>query len=121
MATDGSRNACSFLYGAAWRAAKAMGYRRIVTYIMPEEGGASLRASGWQLDGHSKGLPWQGREGKTFTTHNHHPLGAKERWVAVAHDYELVRDSYERVRLEKPAQLPQLALFLDGSDKQGQT
>ena len=49
--TDGTPNACSMLYGAAWRAAKALGYRRLVTYTLPEEGGASLRASGWRLLG----------------------------------------------------------------------
>lgn len=39
LATDGSKNACSLLYGAAWRAARALGYRRLVTYTLPEEGG----------------------------------------------------------------------------------
>lgn len=42
MATDGSRNACSMLYGACWRACRAMGYRRLITYTLPEEGGAHL-------------------------------------------------------------------------------
>ena len=41
--TDGTRNACSFLYGAAWRATKALGYKRLITYTLPSEGGASLR------------------------------------------------------------------------------
>ena len=45
--TDGTRNACSMLYGAAWRATKALGYKRLITYTLPEEGGASLRAAGW--------------------------------------------------------------------------
>ena len=44
--TDGSRNACSMLYGAAWRACRALGYRRLVTYTLPEEGGCSLRGAG---------------------------------------------------------------------------
>ena len=48
LCTDGTRNACSMLYAAAWRAARAMGYKRIVTYILDTENGASLRASGWQ-------------------------------------------------------------------------
>lgn len=52
LATDGARNACSLLYGAAWRAARAIGYRRIVTYTLESEGGASLRALGWKrIDG----------------------------------------------------------------------
>src|SRR5215217_4147919 len=41
LCTTGERNACSMLYRAAWRAARAMGYRRLVTYTLPEEGGAS--------------------------------------------------------------------------------
>ena len=45
--TDGYRNANSMLYGAAWRACKAMGYRRGVTYTQGDESGASLRAAGW--------------------------------------------------------------------------
>lgn len=44
--TDGTRNANSALYGAAWRAARAMGYRRLVTYTQDGETGASLRAAG---------------------------------------------------------------------------
>lgn len=45
--TDGTRNANSMLYGAVWRAAKAMGYTRAITYIQGDEDGASLRAAGW--------------------------------------------------------------------------
>ncbi len=48
-ATDGSKNANSMLYGAAWRAAKALGYRRLITYTQAEESGASLRAAGWTV------------------------------------------------------------------------
>lgn len=44
-----ARNANSMLYGAAWRAAKAMGYRRLVTYTQAGESGASLRAAGWRV------------------------------------------------------------------------
>jgi hypothetical protein len=56
--TDGVKNACSMLYGAAWRAAKALGYRRLITYTLPEEGGISLRASGWKLVGKRGGGSW---------------------------------------------------------------
>ena len=52
--TDGTRNANSMLYGAIWRAAKAMGYRRCITYTQADETGASLRAAGWVK---VKGLP----------------------------------------------------------------
>lgn len=48
-ATDGCDHANSCLYGAAWRAVKAMGYRRLVTYTQAEESGTSLRAAGWRV------------------------------------------------------------------------
>jgi hypothetical protein len=46
---DGIPNGNSMLYGAAWRAAKALGYRRLITYTQATESGASLRAAGWQI------------------------------------------------------------------------
>jgi len=42
----GFDNANSMLYGACWRACRAMGYRRMVTYTQADESGASLRAAG---------------------------------------------------------------------------
>jgi len=48
-ATDGTRNANSMLYGAAWRATKALGYARLVTYTQGDESGASLRGAGWRV------------------------------------------------------------------------
>lgn len=47
--TDGHPNANSMLYGAAWRAAKALGYRRLITYTQAAESGASLRAAGFTV------------------------------------------------------------------------
>lgn len=47
--TDGTANANSALYGAAWRAAKALGYRRLITYTQAGESGASLRGAGWRV------------------------------------------------------------------------
>lgn len=58
LCTDGARNACSMLYGAAQRAAKALGYKRVITYTLPEEGGASLRGAGWSLVGIRGGGNW---------------------------------------------------------------
>jgi len=58
LCTDGTRNACSFLYGAAARAAFALGYRRIGTYILKTESGVSLRASGWRLVAEVRGRSW---------------------------------------------------------------
>jgi hypothetical protein len=47
-ATDGFPNANSALYGAAWRVASAMGYRKLITYTQEGESGSSLRGAGWQ-------------------------------------------------------------------------
>ena len=58
VCTDGTANAPSMLYGACRRAGKALGYTRIVTYTMEDEGGASLRAAGFQLDAKTKGGSW---------------------------------------------------------------
>ena len=49
VCTDGTPNACSLLYGAAWRAARALGYRRLITYTLATEPGVSLRAAGWRV------------------------------------------------------------------------
>ena len=55
---DDTPNGCSMLYGACWRAAKAIGYTRTITYTNPEESGASLRAAGWELIGQTAGHSW---------------------------------------------------------------
>jgi len=76
-AREGARNACSMLYAAAWRAARAMGYRRLVTYTLPEEGGASLRAAGWKFIGEAGGGSWSRKERPRVDTH---PTQMKLRW-----------------------------------------
>lgn len=102
--TEGRRNACSFLYGAAWRAARAIGYRRLVTYTLPEEGGASLRATGWRNDGEAGGGSWK-RDARDHwkargTTSDAHPLGVKTRWSVETPDYEEVLGRYEARKFE---------------------
>lgn len=78
--TDGTPNACSFLYGAARRAAKTLGYKRIITYTLATETGASLRAAGWRLCGESKGGSWS-RRGRPRVTK--HPTEKKLIWEAL--------------------------------------
>ena len=75
--TDGAENACSLLYGAAARAAFAMGYKRIGTYTLPSEGGASLRAAGWRLIGEAGGGSWSC---KSRPRVDKHPTLIKHRW-----------------------------------------
>lgn len=77
LCTDGTRNACSMLYRAAWRAAKAMGYRKLITYTLPEEGGASLRAAGFHCVGRCGGGTWN-RDGRPRV--DLHPTQTKIRW-----------------------------------------
>jgi hypothetical protein len=62
VATDGSKNACSMLYGAAWRAARALGYRQLITYTLASEPGSSLRASGWRVVARVTGQSWDAPE-----------------------------------------------------------
>ena len=77
LCTDGTRNACSFLYSAAARATFALGYRRIGTYTLPDEGGASLRAVGWKLVGPRGGGSWS-RKGRPRA--DRHPIQTKLLW-----------------------------------------
>jgi hypothetical protein len=58
LCTDGTKNACSFLYGAAAKAAFALGYARIGTYILASEPGTSLTAAGWRCLGQTAGGSW---------------------------------------------------------------
>ena len=60
LCTDVTKSACSMLYAAAWRAARAMGYEKIITYTLDTESGASLRAAGWTCAGLAGGKRWTG-------------------------------------------------------------
>ena len=80
VATDGTKNACSMLYGAAWRATKALGYKKLITYTLPEEGGASLRAVGWKCLGLTGGGSWNCKSRPRVDTH---PLQQKLKWEAL--------------------------------------
>lgn len=77
LCTDGTENACSFLYSRAKRAAQALGFERVITYTMPDEGGASLRGAGWALVGRRGGGSWK-RKGRPRA--DAHPLGQKLLW-----------------------------------------
>ena len=79
LATDGTRNACSFLYSAARRAAIAMGYRRIITYILQSESGGSLLAAGWKFVRLAGGGSWSRPSRKRKDTAQ---LVTKQHWEA---------------------------------------
>ena len=55
---EGVENGNSKLYGACWRAARALGWRRLITYTLQIESGTSLRAAGWKIVGEVKGASW---------------------------------------------------------------
>ena len=78
LVTDGTRNACSILYGSAARVAKAMGYQKIQTYILEEEIGSSLKATGWECEAITRGGQWTHTDGKPRRTDQ--PNGKKSRW-----------------------------------------
>ena len=79
LVTDGTKNACSFLYSACARIAREMGFSRIQTYILKTEPGTSLRAAGWVLEAHTVGGNWNRswRKGRR----EDQPMEAKQRWA----------------------------------------
>jgi hypothetical protein len=77
LCTDGSRNACSLLYGACWRACRAMGYRKLITYTLASEAGDSLRGAGWRVVGEVRGRSWSCPSRPRV---DKHPTQAKLRW-----------------------------------------
>ena len=79
LATDGTSNACSALYAAAWRAAKAQGYRRLGTYILDSEPGTSLTAAGWHLVHSTPGRSW---DVPSRPRVDKHPLQGRMLWEA---------------------------------------
>ena len=82
ICTDGTQNACSFLYGAVRRAAFAMGFARVVTFTLPEEGGASLRASGWEAGDRVRGRRMGALPNIGLVKNDHNrPLGPKHRYA----------------------------------------
>ncbi len=81
VATDGTRNSCSKLYAAAWTAAKALGYRRLVTYTANDEPGSSLRAAGWTVVAERRPAPGWSRPSRPRTDHGADHTG-RRRWQA---------------------------------------
>lgn len=79
--TDGTKNAASKLYGAAWRAAKALGYKRLITYTLIEEPGTTLKAAGWKALYETQAKGW---DTPSRPRVDKHPTGQKTLWEAVA-------------------------------------
>lgn len=97
LCTNGKHNACSFLYAAAWRVAKTLGYKSLITYILISEPGVTLRAAGWKLLGEAGGGSWSSpsrpREDK-------HPVGTKLLYEICVTEFT-VKDKIRRLRVPK--------------------
>ncbi len=77
VATDGTKDACSALYGACRRAAFALGYKCLVTYTLDSEPGSSLKAAGWKCIGAVGGGSWNVPSRPRV---DKHPTQGKIRW-----------------------------------------
>ncbi|NJK31303.1 MAG: hypothetical protein HC927_02185 [Deltaproteobacteria bacterium] len=75
----GTQNGCSMLLAACWRAARALGWRRLITYTRATEPGTSLRAAGWREVGRVKAESWS-RESRPRV--EEYPEQEKIRWEA---------------------------------------
>lgn len=77
LCTDGTKNACSKLYAACRKIARAFGYRKIVTYILESESGTSLKAAGWKCVAKTFGGSWNCESRPRV---DEHPTQKKFRW-----------------------------------------
>lgn len=77
LCTDGTKNACSFLYALAARVTREMGFTSVQTFILPTESGVSLKAAGWKFDGMSNAASWQTRANRRTDQ----PTEPKHRWI----------------------------------------
>jgi len=81
LVTDGTRNACSMLYSRAARVGHLLGYKKIQTYILDTESGASLRAAGWTCEDDNCGGGQWNHSGLLFNNRrNDQPQCRKQRW-----------------------------------------
>lgn len=80
--TDGTKNAASMLYAAAWRAARALGYQRLITYTTTEESGSSLRAAGFRVLYQTRARSWA-KDSKMRPRVDKHVIGQRQLWEAL--------------------------------------
>lgn len=81
VATDGTPNAPSALLGACARASKAVGARRVITYTLESESGASLRAAGWVRERDNISSFWATGSSRTRAVSRAHMGENKVRWA----------------------------------------
>jgi hypothetical protein len=78
LVTFGGKNVCSFLYGAAVRIAKEMGFDQIRTEILASEPGTSLKAAGWKFSHMTSGGKWSRPSRERKRTEQE---GPKQVWI----------------------------------------
>lgn len=86
--TDGTRNACTKLYGACIRIARNMGYKKVITYTLEDENGASVRAANFTFAGLAGGIAWTGTRRRDYYVS---PPEMKKRWEYVIEKREEMR------------------------------
>jgi len=96
LVTDGTKNACSFLYSAAARVAKELGYESIQTFILESESGVSLIASGWELEHTTNGGVWDTPSRRRKTHHSCPKHKYVKRFKAVSQE---ILDAKEKFRV----------------------
>lgn len=103
LASDGTFNACSKLYAAAWRSAKERGIRRVITYTQSGETGASLRGAGWR-----KVADLSPRAGWNTPSRPRQARGteniARTLWEITTHDAPPLPEPRYEMRYERPPQ-----------------
>lgn len=116
LCTDGTRNACSLLYGACCRIAKEMGYKKIITYILASENGASLKASNFTCEGEAGGEIWTGERARD----NGVPRELKTRWVRVLNPDAKAAPEIKVVQSKKEEEFQQISLFDSTAEEESQ-
>lgn len=96
LCTDGYGNACSFLYAAAWRVAKEMGYTRLITYILDTEPGTTPKAAGWHKVRDSRGGSWNVPSRSRVDKHPTQPKQLFEITSRVQHPFITQVDEVEK-------------------------
>ena len=80
LVTDGTKNACSFLYSACARISREMGFTKIQTYILEDEPGTTLLAAGWVFEKTTEGGNWNHSLAFAGTRREDQPMGPKKRY-----------------------------------------
>lgn len=83
LVTDGTKNVCSFLYSAAARIAREMGFNKIQTYILEDEPGTSLEAAGWKYEETTAGGDWNHSKVNAGKRRTDQPMCKKKRYAKI--------------------------------------